>query len=137
LREVRRGQDECATQERNGHDRDHQCAGCADGAAQDLRPQVLQPRSVVVSLCPIRDGGGVDPLVQVQRGRRRRQAAQQCQEARGPADLGGAGRAFLHVGRETSGVLREEVVHEERVDQAARSGVIKGPADGRRLAHIL
>jgi hypothetical protein len=41
------------------------------------------------------------------------------------------------VGREARGVLREEVVHEERVDQTARGGVIERPADGRRLAHIL
>ena len=86
---------------------------------------------------PVRDGCGVDPLVQVRRGRRRGKAAQKRQEARGPADLGRTDRALLHVGREARGVVREEVVHEERVDQAARGGVIEGPADGRRLAHIL
>jgi hypothetical protein len=86
---------------------------------------------------PVRDGCRVDPLVQVRRGRRRWQAAEQRHEARGAADLGRAGRALLHVDREARGVLREEVVHEERVDQAVRSGVIEGPADGRRLAHIL
>ena len=88
-------------------------------------------------LAPISDGGGVDPLIQVRRGRRHGKAAQQRQQARGPADLGRAGRASFHVGRETSGVLREEVVHEERVDQVARGSVIERPADGRRLAHIL
>jgi hypothetical protein len=41
------------------------------------------------------------------------------------------------VRRKARRILREEVVHEERVDQAARGGVIEGPADGRRLAHIL
>ena len=86
---------------------------------------------------PVRDGCRVDPLIQVGSGRRGRQAAEQRQQARGPADLGRAGRALLHVGREARGVLREEVVHEERVDQAARGSVIEGPADGRRLAHIL
>jgi hypothetical protein len=88
-------------------------------------------------LRPISDGSGVDPFVQVQRGRRRRQASEQRQQARGPADLGRASRAFFHVRRKARRILREEVVHEERVDQAARGGVIEGPADGRRLAHIL
>ena len=92
---------------------------------------------MVVPPSPVRDGCRVDPLVQVRSGRGRRQAAQHREQARGPTDLGGAGRALLHVGRETRGILRKEVVHEERVDQAARSGVIEGPADGRRLAHIL
>jgi hypothetical protein len=41
------------------------------------------------------------------------------------------------VGRKAGGVVREKVINEERVDQAARGGVIEGPADGRRLAHIL
>ena len=86
---------------------------------------------------PIRDGGRVDPLVQVRRGHRRRQAAQQRQEPRGPADLGRAGRASLHVGREARGILLEKVVREEQVDQSARGSVIEGPEDGRRVAHIL
>ena len=86
---------------------------------------------------PVRDGCRVDPLIQVGSGRRGRQAAEQRQQARGPADLGRAGRALLHVGPQARGVLREEVVHEERVDQAARGGVVEGPADGRSLAHIL
>ena len=88
-------------------------------------------------LRPLGDGSGVDPLVQVRRGRRRRQASQQRQQPRGPADLGRAGRAFLHVRRKARGVVREKVINEERVDQATRGGVIEGPADGRRLAHIL
>jgi hypothetical protein len=41
------------------------------------------------------------------------------------------------VRRETRGILLEEVVHEERVDQAARASVIEGPARGQGLAHIL
>jgi len=86
---------------------------------------------------PIRDGGCIDPLVQVRRGHRRRQAAKERQQPRGPADLGRAGRAALHVGREACGVLLQEVVHEEQLDQAARGRVIEGPADGRRVAHIL
>ena len=86
---------------------------------------------------PVSHGGGVDPLVQVRRGRRRGQADEQRQEPRGPADLGRAGRASLDVGREARGVLLGEVVHEERVDQAARGSVIEGPANGRRMAHIL
>ena len=86
---------------------------------------------------PVRHGGRVDPLVQVRRGRRRGQTAQQRQEPRGPADLGRAGRALLHVGRQARGLLREKVVHEERVDQAARASVIEGPAWGHGLAHIL
>ena len=86
---------------------------------------------------PVSHGGGVDPLVQVRRGRRRGQADEQRQEPRGPADLGRAGRASLNVGREAPGVLLSEVVHEERVDQAARGSVIEGPANGRRMAHIL
>jgi hypothetical protein len=131
------GQDERAAQERHGHDGHHKRAGGADGAPEHLRPQVRQPRAVVMPPGPVRDGCRVDPLVQVRRGRRRRQAAEQRQQARGPADLGRAGRALLHVGREARGVVREEVVHEERVDQAVRSGVIEGPAGGRRLAHIL
>jgi hypothetical protein len=92
---------------------------------------------VVVPAGPISDGGGVDPLVQVRRGRRRRQAAEQRQEPRCPADLGRAGRASLYVHRETRGILLEEVVHEERVDQAARASVIEGPARGHGVAHIL
>ena len=86
---------------------------------------------------PVRDGRCVDPLVEVRAGRRRRQAAEQRQEPRGPADLGRAGRASLDVCREARGILLGQVVHEERVDQAARGSMIEGPADGRRLAHIL
>ena len=92
---------------------------------------------MVVPAGPISHGGGVDPLVQVRRGRRRGQAAQQRQEPRGPADLGRAGRASLDVGRETPGVLLGEVVHEERVDQPARTSVIEGPVGGHGVAHIL
>ena len=90
-----------------------------------------------MAACAVSDGGRVDPLVQVQRGRRRREAAQQREKPRGPADLGGAGRASLHVGRQAGGIHREEVVHEVRVDQAARRNVIERPMNGRRLAHIL
>jgi hypothetical protein len=85
----------------------------------------------------IRDGRGIDPLVEVGRGWRRRQAAEQRQEPRGPADLGGAGRASLDVGREPRCVRLEQVVHEERVDQAACGSVIEGLARGRSRAHIL
>jgi hypothetical protein len=92
---------------------------------------------VIVPTGTIRDGGRVDPLVEVRRGRRRRQAAEQRQEPRGPADLGRAGGASLDVGREPRCVRLEQVVHEERVDQAARGSVIEGLARGRSEAHIL
>jgi hypothetical protein len=92
---------------------------------------------MIVPASPIRDRGRVDPLVEVRRGRRRRQAAEQRQEPGGPADLGSAGRASLDVGREARGVRLEQVVHEERVDQAARGSVIEGLAGGRSGAHIL
>ena len=131
------GQDERSAQEGHGHDGHHERPRGADGAPEHLRPQVRQPRSVVVPPGPVRDGCRVDPLIQVRRGRRSRQAAEQRHEARGAADLGRAGRALLHMDRKARGVLRGEVVHEERVDQAARGGVIEGPPDGWRLAHIL
>ena len=86
---------------------------------------------------PVRDGGRVNPLVEARSGHRRRHAAQQRQEPRSPADLGRAGRASLHVGREASGILLEKVVHEEQVDQAARGRVVEGCVDGRGVAHIL
>ena len=86
---------------------------------------------------PIRDRRRVDPLVEVRRGRRCRQAAEQRQEPRGPADLGRAGRASLDVAREPRRVRLEQVVHEERVDQAACGSVIEGLAGGRSEAHIL
>jgi hypothetical protein len=86
---------------------------------------------------PIRDGGSEDPLVEVRRGRRRRHAAEQRQEPRGPADLGRAGRASLDVGGESRCILRQQVVHEERVDQAPRGSVIEGLARRRSGAHIL
>jgi hypothetical protein len=137
LREQRSRKDERAAKERDGHDGHHERPRRAHGAPQDLRPQVRQPRAVVVPPGAVRDHRSVDPLVQVRRRWRGRQAAEQRQQARGPTDLGRAGRALLHVSREACGILREEVVHEERVDQAARGGVIEGPADGRRLAHSL
>lgn len=86
---------------------------------------------------PIGDRGRVDPLVQVGSGRRRRQAAEQRQEPRRPADLGRAGRASLDVDGEPRRVRREQVVHQERVDQLARGSVIEGLAGGRSRAHIL
>ena len=92
---------------------------------------------MIVPPGPIRDGGRVNPLVQVRRGRRRRQAAEQRQEPRGPADLGRARRASLDVGCQARGVRLEQVVHEERVDQAACASVIEGLARGRSRAHIL
>jgi hypothetical protein len=91
---------------------------------------------VIVPPSPIRDSGRVDPLVEVRRRRRRWQAAEQRQEPRGPADLGRAGRASLDVGRQPRCVRLEQVVHEERVDQAACASVIEGLARGRSRAHI-
>ena len=92
---------------------------------------------MIVPAGPIRDRCRVDPLVQVRRGRRRRQAAEQRQEPRRPADLGRAGGASLDVGCEPRRVRLKQVVHEERVDQAARGSVIEGFARGRSEAHIL
>jgi hypothetical protein len=86
---------------------------------------------------PISDRGRVDPLVEVRRGRWRRQAAEQRQEPRCPADLGRARRASLDVGREPRCVRLEQIVHEERIDQAARGSVVEGFAGGRGRAHIL
>ena len=86
---------------------------------------------------PISDRGRVDPLVEVRRRRRWRQAAEQRQEPRGPTDLGRADRASLDVGGEPRRVLFEQVVHEERVDQAACTSMIEGLARGRSGAHIL
>ena len=65
LREVGRGQDERATEERDRHDGDHKRAGGPDGAPEDLLPEVPEPRTVVVPMGPIRDDGRVDPLVKV------------------------------------------------------------------------
>jgi len=124
-------------QECDGHDSHHERAGSADGAPEDLRLEGCQPRAAIVPLSPIRDGGRVDPLVEVRRGRRRRQAAEQRQQSRGPADLGRARRASLDVGRQPRCVRLEQVVHEERVDQAACASVIQGLARGRSRAHIL
>jgi hypothetical protein len=137
LCEQRRGQDGRSAQQSDRHDGHHERAGGADSAAEDLRLEVLQPRPVVVPPSPIRDGGGEDPLVEIRRRRRRRQAAEQRQQPRGPADLGRADRASLDVGREPRCVLIEQVVHEERVDQAACGSVIEGLARGRSRAHIL
>jgi hypothetical protein len=85
----------------------------------------------------VAEGGDEDPLVEVGRGGRRGEAAEEGQEPRGPADLGGAGRAVPDVGRQAGGVERGEVVHEERVDETARLGVLKGLATDRRVAHTL
>lgn len=137
LREVGRGQDERATQERDRDDGDHERPGGPDGAPEDLLPEVAEPRPVIVPMGPVRDDRCIDPLIEVRGRRRRRQAAEQRQESRGPADLGRAGRASFDVGREAGSVPLEEVVHEERVDQAARGSVIERPMGGRRLAHIL
>jgi hypothetical protein len=41
------------------------------------------------------------------------------------------------VGRQAGGVGREQVVHEERVDETARLGVLEGLATDRRVAHTL
>jgi hypothetical protein len=137
LREQRRGQDGRSAEQSDGHDGHHERAGGADSAPENLRLEVLEPRALIVPPGSIRDGGRVDPLVQVRRGRRSRQAAEQRQQSRGPADLGRAGRASLDVGREPRCVLLQQVVHEERVDQAARASVIEGLARGRSGAHIL
>jgi hypothetical protein len=137
LREKCGGQDGCPAQQSDGHDGHHERPGGADSAPEDLCLEVLEPGSVIVPPGPIRDRCRVDPLVQLRRGWRRRQAAQQRQEPRGPADLGRARGASLDVDREARGVRLEQVVHEERVDQAARGGVIEGLADGRSRAHIL
>jgi hypothetical protein len=137
LREQRRGQDGRSAQQSDGHDGHHERAGGADSATEDLRLEILEPRPVIVPPSPIRDGGRVDPLIQVRRGRRRRQAAEQRQQSRGPADLGRADRASLDVGRESRCVRLEQVVDEERVDQAACASVIQGLARGRSEAHIL
>jgi hypothetical protein len=137
LREQRRGQDGRSAQQSDGHDGHHERAGGADSAPEDLRLEILEPRAVVVPPGPVRDRGGVDALVQVRRRRRRRQAAKQRQKAGRPADLGRTDGTSLDVGREPRCVLLEQVVHEERVDQAARAGMIKGLARGRSGAHIL
>jgi hypothetical protein len=128
LREKRRGQNGRPAQQSDRHDGHHERAGSPDGAPEDLRLEVLEPGAVLVSPDPIRDGRDIDPLVQVRRGRRRRQATEQRQEPRGPTDLGGASGASLDVGSEPRCVRREQVVHEERVDQAARGNVIEGLA---------
>jgi hypothetical protein len=137
LREQRRGQDGRPAQQSDGHDGHHERASGADSAPEDLGLEVLQPRAVIVASSPIRDGGSVDPLVEVRRGRRRWQAAEEREQTRGPADLGRAGRAPLDVSRESRSVRLEQVVNEERVDQAARASVIKGLARRRSRAHIL
>ena len=92
---------------------------------------------MIVPTGTIRDRGRVDPLVEVRRGRRCRQAAEQRQEPRGSADLGRAGRASFDVGRQARCVRLEQVVHEERIDQAARGSVVEGLARGRSKTHIL
>ena len=137
MREQGRGQDSRSTQQSDGHDGHNERAGGADSAPEDLRLEVLEPGSVVVSPGPVGDRGRVNPLVEVRRRRRRRQAAEQGQKAGRPADLGRTDGTSLDVGREPRCVLLEQVVHEERVDQAARAGMIKGLARGRSGAHIL
>jgi hypothetical protein len=92
---------------------------------------------MVVPAGPVRDGGSVDPFVKVRRGRRHGQAAQERQQPRGPANLGRAGRAAVDVGGQARGVLRRQLVHQERVDQVTRASVIEGRTDRRSLAHIL
>ncbi len=84
-----------------------------------------------------RERGEQDPLVDVRRGRRDREAAEQREQPRGAAQLRLAGGAGLDVGREPLGVERGELVREVRVDQAARVGVLKRLATGRRVAHTL
>jgi hypothetical protein len=137
LREQRCAQNGRSAQQSDGHDRRHERARRADRAPEDLRLEVLQPRAMVMPPGTIGDRGRVDPLVQVGSGWRRRQAAEQRQEPRGPTDLGRAGRASPDVGRELRGVRREQVVHEERVDQLARGSVVEGLARCGSRAHIL
>jgi hypothetical protein len=137
VREQRRGQDRRSTEQPDGDEGHHERARGADGTTEDLRLEVLQPRSVIMPPGPVRDGSGIYPLVEVRRRRRRRQASEQRQEPRRPADLGRAGRASFDVGREPRRVLREQVVHEERVDQLARGRVIEWLARCRSRAHIL
>ena len=130
-------QDERATQERDrddGHDKD---PGGADRAPEDLRPEVRQPGAVLVAALAVEEGGSEDPLVQVRRRGRRGEAAQEGQEPRRPAELCGAGRAALDVSRQAGGVGPGELVHEERVDETARLGVLEGLATDRRVVHIL
>ena len=137
MREKRRGQDGRPTQQPDGHDRDHERPGGADGAPEDLRLEILEPGTSLVPSGSISDRGGEDPLVQVRGRWWSRQAAEQREQPARPADLGRAGRASPHMGGEARGVLLGEIVHEERVDQAACGRVIEGLAGGPRLAHIL
>jgi hypothetical protein len=137
LREQRRAQDGSPAQQSDGHDGDDERAGRANRAAEDLCLEVLQPRPVIMPPRPIGDGGRVNPLVQVRCRRRRRQASEQRQEARGPADLGRANGASLDVGREPRSMVLEQVIREECIDQLARGRVVEGLAWGGSGAHIL
>jgi hypothetical protein len=85
----------------------------------------------------VAERGEQDSLVDVRRGRRDREAAEEPKQPRGAAHLGLAGGAGFDVGREACGVKRGELVREVRVDQATRMGVLKRLATGRRVAHTL
>lgn len=80
-------------------------------------------------------GGDQDPLVQVRRGPRHRQGAQQPQDARAAADLGGAGGATLDVGGQPGGICRSELIEQEGVDERTSACAIQGVAD-MRVRHI-
>jgi hypothetical protein len=58
-----------------------------------------------------------DPLVEVDRGSRDRQRAQQPEHTRASADLGGAGGTALDVCRQAGSIGRSQLIEQEGIDE--------------------
>ena len=86
-------------------------AGAAPSAVIECRPQ--------------------DPFIEVRRGPRDRQRAEQGEDPCAAADLGRTGGAALDLRGEMGGVRRAEVIEQERIDELASVRAIQSVADVR------
>ena len=80
--------------------------------------------------------GQEDPLIEVRRGSRDRQRAEQAQDPRAAADLGRTGGAALDMRGESGGVSCAEVIEQEGINELASVRAIQGVADVR-VRHII
>lgn len=127
--DLRRGEDERSAEQGNRQDRDDQRPGRAHRAANHLRAQVRQPRALRAPAGPLVEGGHQDALIEVRRGMRHVQRAEEAQDAGAAADLDGAGGTPLDVERQARGVGRVQLIEQERVDQRSGARAIEGVAD--------
>jgi hypothetical protein len=109
-----RREHECATQEGDRQDRDDERPGGAHRPAKDLDPQVRKPGAVLVAAVPLGDRGEDDALVEIRRGLRSRQGAEQADQPRGAAEFRRTCRAAAEVIGEAPAVGVTQGIEQER-----------------------